>query len=283
MRTASALSVLSVVVVMITACRHGQPEARGARSNRHTCLGVRGVYRVEDDTPCLASRLPRISHEQWSPAQIDDLVAHSLLGVVAVTMDRNTSALVPGCSLLGQYIEPGGDDGSGRMWFANPVAQPLDAMGQGCAEATHVVAAFAVRLARAPSEVQYEFQAILFPLPCPSVTDVGPAQGCTGAGLTGPQRQARAHELVAQLANSSAAQRGDAVAERLRLAAEIAALAPDDDDVLAAVRKHPAKLDPDCLVSEQLSWLLDRRRDHDLSPPSFHHERREHWNRPGAA
>jgi hypothetical protein len=137
---------------------------------------------------CAATGLPRVTDRDWNNAEIERFVRRAGEGVVAVNRRENGRLnLLASCNLDGRYVEIRAKAGSGAMWASTRPLFRADEVGESCAEATHLVAAYARQGGR--------FDAILLPLPCPSVLATDSARGCVGRGMTGAQRLKRARAL----------------------------------------------------------------------------------------
>jgi len=142
------------------------------------------------ETTCAATDLPRVSDRDWSPQDVARFVTLASKGTVAVDLSAKGTAVLDDCALPGRYERYPGK-GAGHLWATNRPLLRAEELGRGCARGTHLVAAFARRDAR--------FEAVLVPLPCPPITDIRPARGCVGKGLTGSQRLARGRALQERL------------------------------------------------------------------------------------
>ena len=171
--------------------------------------------------PCSAGELPRLDRRTWSAEEIERFITRSLHGAAAVIYADGAARLVPGCKLDGGYQEVPAKPGSGRFWASDRLLYIPDEIGGDCAEATHVIGAFALR---ADGGVVTEFGAILVPLPCPSVHAESPAKGCIGRGLTGSERLERARALMNR--------GGEAMFADASVSLEAYALAPDAIETL---------------------------------------------------
>jgi hypothetical protein len=155
-------------------------------------------------------------------------VAAAERGTVAVTLSDARAQTSPDCTLPGAYTEVNGT-GGGRFFATNRAILRTDEVDAKCRSATHLVAAYVTWRDAAVDRIA----AILVPLPCPSASDPAPAPGCVGAGLTGPERAARAKPLTERLIANAAGK--PMVLEALTAFA----LAPDQEFPLRFV------LDPD--------------------------------------
>ena len=163
-------------------------------------------------------------------------------GTVAVAVDGKALKMLPDCRLPGSYTEVRTQPGQGRLWATNrPLLLTSEVKGGACAEATHLVAAFA--RARSGS---LTFSGVLIPLPCPSVGNGEPARGCIGRGLTGPLRRARAELLITKLKATPV----DRVA--LTEFLEVYAIAPDDGLVLGLM--NAAHVNTECALYSHAHW-----------------------------
>jgi hypothetical protein len=177
---------------------------------------------------CPSSALPRISSE-LDEAGWTRLRALAEQGVVAVGLvDRGARVeLIETCRLPGQYHEgAAAPDSPGRAWSSDRlVFVPDEILGRSaksgvngnCSRATHFIASFAIR-------GEADGEAVVLPLPCPSLGTGKAATGCIGAGLDDAARKAaaaplwnRAQPLLDNLEMD----------EALPLALEIGALIPD--------------------------------------------------------
>jgi hypothetical protein len=173
------------------------------------------------ETGCGASGLPRVTEQDWSPAEVTAFVERAGKGTVAVDWRDGRVRLLATCRLDGAYLEIKGKTGSGRMWVTNRPLFRTDEVGGDCAEGNHEVAAY--------SRAGNHFEAILVPLPCPPVADAEPARGCLGRGMTGSQRIKKSEPLMVGLA---AARESHSSPDRAALSAgrilDMWALAPDE-------------------------------------------------------
>jgi hypothetical protein len=168
---------------MLISCRTPPP-----REEPFERMPLRGECEINRIVGCGAGHLPRISESDWSDAQIASLLRLSDRGVnLAVDRSGPSTVLVSDCELDGGYVEIAG--GPGRFWGTDRAFYYSEEIPSACRTATHLIASFAV--AEDGKGGRRRFSAILVPLPCPPSTDMNPAVGCIGKGLTGPKRQAR--------------------------------------------------------------------------------------------
>jgi len=202
----------------------------------------------EDPTAhvCGAGDLPRVTNREWREAEVQRFVERSTKGTVAVVVDGKALKLLPDCRLPGSYTEVRTQPGQGRLWATNrPLLLTSEAEGAACAEATHVVAAFARGRSGSPA-----FSGVLVPLPCPPIADDAPARGCVGRGLTGPVRQARSESLREKLE----AMAFDKVA--LREFLDVYALAPDGERALGFF--SGSHVNGECALRDQARWIASQ-------------------------
>lgn len=166
------------------------------------------------------------------------LLEASRAGTVVVVFWDGAVRVLDTCKLAGPYTEVAGEAGSGRFWASHRTLFRPGELSEGCAAATHSVAAFAVGTSGA-------FSAILIPLPCPSTADARPAEGCVGRGLTGPERLERALKLRKRGSSTSP------VSE----AFEAYALFSEDRTGRDFLHGLASRQDADCSMSGQVSAL----------------------------
>lgn len=188
---------------------------------------------------CVKQRLSRVTQKDWSSVVLEQVLARSAQGTVAVDQSGGTTHLLPSCHLPGSYTEVQGAPGRGRFWATDRPIILSGEVGPDCRAATHVVAAFATATPLADGGASH-FAAILIPLPCPASSEPAPAEGCVGRGLTGEERLARARQKGHEDAGVSSH-------------FEAYALAPDDADSLD--RLQEARPYVDCFLTEQIGVI----------------------------
>jgi hypothetical protein len=156
-----------------------------------------------------------------------------------VKHEDGQSSLLADCKLVGSYTEVGGNKGSGRLWATNRLLLLPSEVGAACDEATHLVATFVTR--------DRTFSAILVPLPCPSISETTPSKRCIGKEATGPERQARADEVI----RGQPKPRWD---QDLALTLATYSLAPDYWRALGVLDETQSE----CAFTEQAEWLANR-------------------------
>jgi len=202
---------------------------------------------IPDETTCGSAGLPRVTERGWTIKEIDAFVDRAKKGTVAVDHNGSKDRIMENCQLSGAYLEILGSKGSGRMWATNRPLFRTDEVDSDCAAATHVVAAFARKEGR--------FEAILVPLPCPSVADERPARGCLARGLSGPERMKRSQALVARLEASYEAASQSERQNKIDAAQilEPWVLAPDE----YSTTRWLSGLPKDCAFSAHGSWVAN--------------------------
>jgi hypothetical protein len=209
---------------------------------------------------CTGHGLRLLTEQEWSATEIASFAARAARGTTAVDRGPKGVSMVADCSLDGRYHEIGGKPGSGRLWVTNRPLFRVDEIGPSCARATHVVAAFARKGRR--------FQAILVPLPCPSVADKKPAPGCVGRGLTGAERLQKSKALQARIEPVKVVPRNQKERKRMLLTGELDILRKPDipsdgwllDMWALAPDEYPAvrwlsEVKKDCPLAAQGGWL----------------------------
>jgi hypothetical protein len=189
MRALGLLALVVVSALSLATCAAAAPQ-RDPTPN----TPPQGRERQEDcsavDRTCAAGALPRLTDLNWTQAEVAAFLDRAKQGTAAVERGQRTTRLLADCGLPGGYE---GYDGKidGRLWATNRPLLRSEEVGDICALATHLIAAFATHRAK--------FEAILLPLPCPASSDPMPAKGCVGRGLTGAERMGRARALQESL------------------------------------------------------------------------------------
>jgi hypothetical protein len=233
-------AALSLLVVALACAAAPRPVAGKTDSL------PRATPAVFEPATCGAGDLPRMTEATFDGG-VPAFVAAAARGGVAVVWNGKRARLVEGCHLDGQYTEALGQTPGARFFATNRVLFRADEIGPPCRPATHAVAAYVTSIAVANKAAPSRLDAILVPLPCPSVTEREAAPGCVGAGLTGAERHDKAARLRAKLAAAPAGK------EDVAAALEIFALVPDELQGLL----RPAQTD-ECALAAQGRWVSDQ-------------------------
>lgn len=251
-RLSSVVLLLALVGCSGTARSEPRASRQGGWEGYMSCTPIA--------TDCSGNGLPRVTDRDWSGAEIASFVARAEKGTTAVSHGPKNTAVLPDCVLDGRYDEVAGKPGSGRLWVTNRPLFRTDEVRASCARATHVVAAFARKDAR--------FEALLLPLPCPSIADGKPAQGCIGQGMTGAERLHKSSGLRTRIEPVKVVPRNAKERKRMFVTGELEAvtkpeipsdgwllemwaLAPDDYPTM----RWLSELKKDCPLSAQAGWL----------------------------